>query len=327
VPERGTSRRRQLLWEVELVWLLFGLAAVAVFETYWRLPPSELWKVSGSGFDGGAGRAFVFLSFSAAVAAPPVLAIVVDRLDDRRATVLAIVAFLLCATVAVPGVQTPDDLDAKWTQLPAVVGVLLSVALTVWAVLRGRAEPAQTTRAGDLARLVVGAVLLFMAAPYVAAELGFFLDGVPLLGWIFQTGAIEPEPGTGQLHAAVHQGHHHGLDGFLLAVSVLLLSRLIGTIQRPGLRSATAAYLSLMLVYALTNMANDLWTEQVVKRDWTRWQIPDVLQPSASAAWGAMIAVAVVFYLLLFRPHGKVALDGGEQTAGKGGGLRRAARG
>ncbi len=315
------------LWEVEFVWLLFGLAAVAVFETYWRLPPSELWKVTGSGFGGGAGRAVVFLSFSAAVAAPPVLAIVVDRLDDRRATVVGVVAFLLCATVAIPGVQTPDDLDAKWANLPAVLGVLLSVALTVWAVRRGRAEPARTSRAGDLARLVAAGVLLFAAAPYIAAELGFFLDGVPLLGWIFQTGVIKPEPGTGNLHAAVHHGHHHGLDGFLLAVSVLLLSRLTGTIRRPGLRAATAAYLSLMLVYALTNMANDLWTEQVVKRGWTAWQIPDVLQPSASAAWAAMIAVAVVFYLLLFRPHGKVALDGGEQAATEGGGLRGAARG
>jgi hypothetical protein len=327
VPEPRSRRRRPLLWEVELVWLLFGLAAVAVFETYWRLPPSELWKVTGSGLEGGVSRAFVFVSFSAAVAAPPILAIVVDRLGDRRATIAGIVALVLCATVAIPGVQTPDDLDAKWVQLPAVVGVVLSVALTVWAVLQGRAEPARTSRAGDRARLAVGAVLLFAATPYLAAELGFFLDGVPLLGWIFQTGVIKPEPGTGELHAAVHHGHHHGLDGLLLAVSVLLLSRLLGTIRRRGLRAATAAYLSLMLVYALTNMANDLWTEQFVKRGWTAWQIPDVLQPSASAAWAAMIAVAVAFYFLFFRPHGKVAPDGGEQAAGEGGGLRGAARG
>jgi hypothetical protein len=48
-------------------------------------------------------------------------------------------------------------------------------------------------------------------------------------------------------------------------------------------------------------MANDLWIEQVVKRGWTAWQIPDVLQPSASAAWAAMIGVAAVFYVALFR--------------------------
>ena len=113
MQEPATPRHRsERLWEAGLVWLLFGLAAIAVFETYWRLPPSELWKVTGSGFVGGAGRAFVFLGFSAAVAAPPVLAIAVDRLDDRRATVAGLVAFLLGATVAIPGVQTPSRLDA-----------------------------------------------------------------------------------------------------------------------------------------------------------------------------------------------------------------------
>jgi hypothetical protein len=147
----------------------------------------------------------------------------------------------------------------------------------------------------------VGGIALFFAAPYIAAELGFFLDGVPVLGWIFQTGAVRPEPGSGDLHAAVHHGHHHGMDGFLLAVTALLFSRLLGGIRRPGLRAVTGAYLSLMLVYGLTNMANDLWIEQVVKRDWTSWQIPDVLHPEASAAWAAMAAVAAFFYLALFR--------------------------
>ncbi len=301
------SRRWRLegisLWEIWVIWLLFGLAAAAVFETYWRLPPSELWKVTNSGFAGGAGRAFVFLSFSAAVAAPAVLAIVADRLDDRRAKLAAIISFLLCATVALPGVQTPNQLDPKWANLPAVIGVALAVLLTVWASRRGRTELLRASRAGNRARLIVGALVLFFTAPYLAAELGFYLDGIPVLGWIFQTGAIRIEPGAGYYHSAVHHGHHHGLDGFLLAVTVLLLSRLLGGIRRPILRAATCFYLSLMLVYGLTNEANDLWDEQIVKRGWTGWQIPDVLQPSASAAWAAMIAVAVLFSLTLFRPR------------------------
>jgi hypothetical protein len=297
------AKRLQMrpLWEIWLIWLLFALAGIAVFETYWRIPPAELWKVTHTGFVGGAGRLFVFLSFSAAVAAPAVLAIVVDRLHDHRATFVGIISLLLCATVAVPGVQTPSHLDPKWANLPAVVGVALAVALTAWASRRGRPGPVRASRAGDRARLLAAGVLLVATAPYVAAELGFFLDGVPLLGWIFQTGAIRPEPGAGYAHAAVHHGHHHGMDGFLLALSVLLLSRLVGGIRRPLLRRVTAFYLSLMLVYGLTNEANDLWIEQVVKRGWTSWQIPDVLQPSASAAWAAMIAVAVLFYLTLFR--------------------------
>ena len=295
------SRQKPGLREVYVVWLLFALAAVAVFVTYWRLPPSELWKVTHSGLAGGAGRAFVFLSYSAALAAIAVVAIVVDRLQDRRAVLLGIVSVVLCATVAIPGVQTPNDLDAKWANLPAVLGVAIAALLTAWAAARGRAEEVHTTRAGDLARLGTTLVVLFFATPYIAAELGFFLNGVPLLGWIFQTGQLRPEPGGGAAHAAVHHGHHHGLDGFLLAVTALLLSRLLGGIRRHGLRALTAAYLSLMLVYGLANMANDLWTEQVVKRDWTSWQIPDVLSPSLSAAWALIVACAVVVYLAFWR--------------------------
>lgn len=295
------SRQKPGLREVYVVWLLFALAAVAVFVTYWRLPPSELWKVTHSGLAGGAGRAFVFLSYSAALAAIAVVAIVVDRLQDRRAVLLGIASVVLCATVAIPGVQTPNDLDAKWANLPAVLGVAIAASLTAWAAARGRAEEVHTTRAGDLARLGTILVVLFFATPYIAAELGFFLNGVPLLGWIFQTGQLRPEPGGGAAHAAVHHGHHHGLDGFLLAVTALLLSRLLGGIRRHGLRGLTAAYLSLMLVYGLANMANDLWTEQVVKRDWTSWQIPDVLSPSLSAAWALIVACAVVVYLAFWR--------------------------
>jgi hypothetical protein len=278
------------------------LAAVAVLETYWRLPASELWKVTGTGPAGGASRAFVFLSFSPALISIAVLAVVVDRLDRRAATLLGVAAAALCATVAVPGVQTPGNLDAKWSNLPAVLGVALAFALTVWAGARGRPERVWTTRAGDVARLATGTLVLFFASPYIAAELGFFLDGVPVLGWFFQTSVRRPEtPGSTVIHPAVHHGHHHGLDGFLLVLTALLLSRLLGGIRRRGLRTATAAYLSLMLVYGLTNMANDLWSEQVVKRSWTTWEIPDVLQPKPSAAWGAMIACAVVVYYAFWR--------------------------
>jgi hypothetical protein len=294
------------LRDVYVVWLLFFLAATAVFVTYWRLPPSVLWKVHSSGFIGGAGRAFVFLSFSAAVAAVGILPIVVDRLEDRRADLLGLSALILCATVALPGVQTESHLDPKWSNLPAVLGVALAFLLTVWASRNGRREFPRTSARGDAARLVVGGLSLFFAAPYIAAELGFFLDGVPVLGSIFITGAIRPEPGAGYSHAAVHHGHHHGLDGFLLVATALLLSRLVGSIRRPVLRTLTAVYLALLLVYGLTNQVQDLWTEQIVKRGWTNWEIPNVLHPSLSAAWAAMIASGLVIYALFLRPRRKL---------------------
>jgi len=294
------------LRDVYVVWLLFFLAATAVFVTYWRLPPSVLWKVHNSGFIGGAGRALVFLSFSAAVAAVGILPIVVDRLEDRRADLLGLSALILCATVALPGVQTESHLDPKWSNLPAVLGVALAFLLTVWASRNGRREFPRTSARGDAARLVVGGLSLFFAAPYIAAELGFFLDGVPVLGSIFITGAIRPEPGAGYSHAAVHHGHHHGLDGFLLVATALLLSRLVGSIRRPVLRTLTAVYLALLLVYGLTNQVQDLWTEQIVKRGWTNWEIPNVLHPSLSAAWAAMIASGLVIYALFLRPRRKL---------------------
>ena len=269
-----------------------------MFETYWRIPPDELWKVHNSGFVGGIGRTFVFLGFSPALAAFAVLPIVADRLEDSRADLAAIVALLLCATVGF--VQTPNHLDPKWSNIYPVMGVGLAVVLTAWASRRGRREAVRTSRAGDRARLIVAAVTLVSATPYVAAELGFHLDGVPVLGWIFQTGKIRPEPGSGGLHAAVHYGHHHGLDGLLLVVTALLLSRLLGGVRRPASRTLTAAILSLMLVYGWTNIVNDLWIEQVVKRGWTSWEVPDVLFPSFSLAWGAMLVAAAAIYIAFF---------------------------
>ena len=297
------ARRSQRagLREIWIVWLLFGLATVAVFETYWRLPPAVLWKVHNSGFVGGIGRAFVFVGFSPAVAAFAVVPIVADRLEDRRADLVAIAAFVLCATVGF--VQTPSHLDPKWSNIYPVVGVALAVALTAWASLRGRHEAMRTSRAGDRARLVLAGVTLFFAAPYIAAELGFHLDSVPVLGWIFQTGKIAPEPGSGHLHATVHYGHHHGFDGFALVVTALLLSRLLGGIRRPGLRTVTAAILALMLVYGLTNQVEDLWIEQVTKRGWTSWHIPNVLFPSVSLAWAAMLVAAALIYAAFFSPR------------------------
>jgi Mn2+/Fe2+ NRAMP family transporter len=92
------------------------------------------------------------------------------------------------------------------------------------------------------------------------------------------------------------------MDGFLLVITALLLSRLVGGIRQPTLRALTAFFLALMLVYGATNQVQDLWTEQIVKRGWTDWEIPNVLHPSASAAWAAMVAVALVFYFVFFKP-------------------------
>ena len=66
------------------------------------------------------------------------------------------------------------------------------------------------------------------------------------------------------------------------------------------LRRATAAYLSLMLVYGLGNIANDFWLEQIGKRGWTRWIWPSVLEPRADWPWLVLVAAAAALWLVWF---------------------------
>jgi hypothetical protein len=56
-----------------------------------------------------------------------------------------------------------------------------------------------------------------------------------------------------------------------------------------------------MLSYGIGELANDFWLEQIVKRGWTNWAIPDVTRPSASVAWGVIVLGAVVVYTILAR--------------------------
>src|SRR5205823_2955820 len=121
------------------------------------------------------------------------------------------------------------------------------------------------------------AALALLSLVWIAAELGFHQGfGVFLAGKVWHG------------HAAVHLGHHHGLDGTLLAATALVLRRLPRSV-------GGRAYLALMLAYGLVNAAQDAWTEQVVKRGWTTDAIPNALHPAANAAWLAIVLLALGF--------------------------------
>jgi hypothetical protein len=145
-------------------------------------------------------------------------------------------------------------------------------------------------------RAALAIVLLVAALPWLAADLGLYSNGVPLLGRLFQSGQFLPErPGLPNFAPAVHHGHHHGMDGVLLVLTALLLSR------RLARRAALAAYLSLMFCYGVANFANDFWIEQVVKRGWTSWEIPNVTEPRVSIAWSLIVIAAVGLWALWVR--------------------------
>lgn len=283
---RADPDAQPLPLEVAAVWALFALVAVEIAFTYSRIPAHELYHVSGSGLEGGGSRVLVFLNFPVALAALAILVVIHGRLRGGLPWV-AVVAGVLCAAVFWPGVVSQANLDAKPVNALAAAGVLLAVGLSV-AVARAGGVSRLGRRRGDVARIAIAVVLLVGAAPWLAADLGFFLNGVPVLGSIFNT--EKPFPDLYPFPPTVHHGHHHGIDGLLLVFTALLLSRL-----RPG--RALTAYLALMFCYGLGNIANDFWLEQVWKRGWVSWQLPDVLEPRPTVAWAVILAAATVIWV------------------------------
>jgi hypothetical protein len=274
------SVRARTPFEIVAVGALFAIVAAEIFVTYWRLPASELYHVSGTGLEGGASRVLVFLNFPTALVAVAVL-----MLAYERARVVAAAGIALCAIVVAPGVVSQADLDAKWINAVPALGVALAVALSSGVPPR----PAPRTRADGI-RIGIALCVLALAVPWLAADLGLSFNGVPVLGTLWQSGELRTQPGLPGLHPAVHHGHHHGMDGTLLVWSALVLSRIAGQ------RRLLGAYLALMLAYGLGEVANDFWLEQVVKRGWTTWSIPDVTRPSLSVAWGVVLLGASAVY-------------------------------
>jgi hypothetical protein len=255
--------------------------AVFVLVTYSRIEPHDLYHVSRSGLGGGLSRVLVQMNFPTALMAIAVLALVAER---RRLGWWALVPLTLCAVIVVPGVVDEGDLDARWINVVPALGVAIVFVLT----LRTGIGPPGDPR-GDRVRIVVAAVLGVLALPWIFAELGFYIPGGVFLAHQQYQG-----------HATVHLGEHHGLEGYLLVLTALLLSRQLPRMRRPTL---LAVYLSLMIAYGIGNMANDAWYEQVVKRGWTDWRIPGVLQPGLTWMWGLVIVVGAVIFFTAFQPR------------------------
>jgi hypothetical protein len=287
------------LREVWALWGAYAVVASAVFAAYARLPVHMLYHVSGHGRMVGAGRAVVFLNFPTALAAIAIVAVVAAQARSRTISRLALLAALLCAAVVWPSMVDQRDLDVKWSNAIAAGGVGLAFALTIVLTRRDGLGPGVRLR-GDRVRLAAAVVLVLVSLPWIAADLGFLIGRLPVLGSIFYSDQWWAPFGQARLHRAVHPGHHHGMDGLLLALTAIYLSRTLGRIG-PTLRRPLGVYLSGLLVYGLANLANDFWYEQVLKRGLTSWEIPNMLVPKLGLPWFVLIGLTPVAYVLLFR--------------------------
>ena len=210
-------------------------------------------------------------------------------------------AIILCATTAVPGVVDENNLDARPLNALPAIGVALTGLLTRAAARRpAQRSPIALSLGQRSARAAVGTALTIVAIPWIAAELGFYLSGLPLIGDHVLSDELRIEP-DGSTLAAVHLGHHHGLDGVLIALSALLLWPELGRMRPHAVRAAVSLYLTLLFTYGVANAAEDAWLEQLVKRGTTAWEFPSVLRPDASPAWLGMLAGGVALWLLAVR--------------------------
>jgi len=283
---------------VVVIWAMFAAVIIAIVVTYSRIPPEQLYNVRGRGFvDGGLSRALVYVNFPVGLAAMVMLLATADRMT-REARIASLVALALWLPVFSPSVVSQAHLDANWRNVVPAAAVVLAAVLTL---ITPALRPARVL--GDRLRIAVGSLFVFAALPWIAAELGVGFRGVPVLGQIFQTQEPRLQPGQDAFHPAVHYGDHHGLEATLLIISALLLSRLLGAVRSRRLHAALGFVLALLIAYGVGNVANDFWTEQVVKRGWTTWFVPNVLEPKLSYGWLVIVVAALALWLVAFRPR------------------------
>ena len=207
-----------------------------------------------------------------------------------RAWWAAAPAIALCATI--PFFNDQANLDAHAGNVIPAVGVAIAGGLTVAATLRAGSSLAPR-RPWDRARVVVAALLVLVSLPWISAELGFHFPGDVFMG-------EEVGREGDEAIAAVHLGHHHGLDGAML---VLTWTRALPRRRPQGACcespcSATSGSCSRTVPSTASRTAG---TSSCTSGDGRKRRIPSALLPSLTPIWLVVIALAVVATLALRR--------------------------
>ena len=288
------------------LWALYGAEAIAVFVTHARL--SAAGEPEAGRFDPirGARQDLILMRHPVLPSVAAFVPIALSRLPPRQ-----VVPSLALGAVAggIGGLAVWRGaarlrVPIKRVDAFAEAGVAAALAVTVRSARVAGIGPVDRWIEGDAARLAVAAGLVGVGLPWITADLGVYVEDVPVVGAPFLSRERLPQ---GSSEPAVHLGHHHGNDGVLLALTALTLSRTLVRLRPASVREGLSLYLAGLFVYGVARAAEDAWNEQVVKRGWTSLKLPLVVEqgrPVQPRYWGGMLAAATLLHRRWFRRAG-----------------------
>ena len=294
------ARSRSVPVEIIVVWAVMLVVCVEVLVAYTRTKPNELIGVPRTGLSVAVTDAIGFLAFPVGLVATGVAIAIGDRLSRVGLWVAMAAATGLAVVSVLPGVAESEEVEITLNpqRVVAAAAVLALFGLTLHAVRIHGVGHWGPRSPGDLVRLALAAGITFAALPWVAADLTLSLDNVPGLSHVFLTDTLRNEPGRVGANPAVHDGHHHGMDGALLALAAIALSRVIRSLA--GWRqTALTALVSLTFVYGVANALEDFWLEQIVKRGASGYVFPKMLTPRLSTPFLVIVLAAVALSVAL----------------------------
>ena len=301
---RSPTRVRPGLPEALALWALYAAELAAIYRTHARLPAPPGSTVP-PGPAAGVRQAAIFLAHPCALAALPLGTVALARLSAGT------IGRAPAQTAAIAGGAAALTLPLTRGRVPPLARALAAatgsaLGLTLAAIRSAGIGEAAPRQQGDGARLVIGIGVLGLALPWLLADVGVYVGDLPLLGKVYLSRQRLPPGARGP---AVHLGHHHGMDGALLAWTGLALSRQLGGV-RPPIREPLSLILAFLLVYGLARTAEDFWYEQVVKRGWTGRRLPRLVvagRPTGRGAWALLGAATGLVHVRLRGHPGGVA--------------------
>jgi hypothetical protein len=290
------------LAEVIAAWGLLGLDAAAIYRLYAGSleAPGLLRRRTARG--AGIDQLLVYGRHPGLPVAVGLVPIAVGRVapGDRLPVVLGSALAGGVTSVGMARLQV-DGSRISRDDVLAGAGITAALGATIGSAWKAGIGPVHGVGDGDAARVIAAAGLIANGLPWLLADLGIYAGDLPGLGRIVLSRQLVPEGAT---WPAVHLGHHHGLDGTLLGLAAVVLSRVLPEVRPVAMREGLSLYLAVLLVYGAMRAIEDGWNEQVVKRGWSRRKVPLIVRrrrPVRPTVWAGMLGGAAAIHAVWFR--------------------------